>query len=220
MRILCTVALLVAAGCGKNKDSDSGTTTGWTEDSSPSSGTPSGATDSDSGTGTVPTDTLYVGEATIDLGAATWSGTEKVVVENASTGGLLCEWTWSATDWASDPAVKTQTEPSVEACTDGDGNPCTFAFTVNLSNGLQTCGNCGTFYGADGGSYHYAYMDDWYNAGSSYGTQLAYYLQTTKTSGTWFPAMSYGTATWSPGTGQDGTLSYELQKTLLSTITP
>ena len=59
-------------------------------------------------------------------------------VLNANTGTLLCQWTWAARDWASDPNVGTTPEPAATPCTDADGNACAFSFAVNLSEGVQT----------------------------------------------------------------------------------
>lgn len=234
MRVLFAVSALGLAltGCGSAKDSDStttgstGTPTGWVTGSGGSgtnTGTATGSGGSGSGgSGTsTPTTSLYIGDADLDLDAMTWTGTESVRVVSLTSGTILCQWSWTALDWASDPSVSTMPEPAVAACQDGDGNACLFDFTVNLSNGLQTDGACSSFgYAADGGTYHYGYIDDWMNGGSSYGSQIAYYLPTGSASGTWFPAQQYGAATWSPGTGNQGQFHYEIEKVLLNSYIP
>lgn len=230
--LVCTTALALLFACSGNKDSDSdtptGVTTGQWVTGSGGSGTNTGTATGSGGSGSggsgstsENTITTYVGDAAVDVAGASWTGTESVRVLSAASGTLLCQWTWDAIDWANDPAVSTMPEPAATPCTDEDGNACAFSFAVNLSNGAETDGLCGTYgFDADGGAYHYGYSADWMRGTTSYGEQFTYYLPNAS-GGQWIPAqdMGYGFFTWTPpGTGP-GQLHYELNKTLLSSYT-
>lgn len=221
MRALPILGLLVLVGCGKNKDSDSGPTTGpttgtWVTTDSTDTDTDTQGGSGSGGSGTVDTLTTYVGDAAIDLDALTWSGTESARVLTVGSGTLMCQFTWTST--GTDP------DPAVAPCTDGDGNACVFSFQVDHTAGAQTDGDCAPYaFAADGGSNHYGYAADWLSGGVSYGEQFTYYAQTTATSGGWYPAESlgYGIFSWTPGTGtaQTGDLHYEIQRTLIQSYT-
>lgn len=231
-RLPVLVLIGAVTACGKNKDSDSQGATGspsgsWvthTGGSGPVTGLPVGKKGGSGGSGGSGSSvvTTFVGDATIDLSEVSWTGTESARVISQVSGTLLCQWSWTALDWQHDPSVNTGTAPVVPACMDTEGNACLFDFAVNLSDGMETDGLCGAYgFAVDEGVFHYGYSEDWFMGGTGYGPQFAYYLPGgTGTSGVWFPVMQYGAATWSPGTGADGQLHYEIRKTLLGSYIP
>jgi hypothetical protein len=247
MRALFPIIALAIMGCGNGKDEDTDTGPLWVTDTGPTTST--GSTSSGSGgsgsggsgsggSGAGAVVSLHVGTATIDAINIDWDGTETLKMLTASAGDTLCEWTWTtstagattsgtgtttgATTTGTTTGTTTTPPAPIVACTDADGNACDFAFEVELTNGLQTFGNCSTFgLPSSGGVFHYGYISDFQSGGMGYGADFLYYLPYTSTASParWYPVVQsgVGTTTYDDLTG---TLEYELPKTLLNATLP
>jgi len=102
-----------------------------------------------SGTDYTPCDTaaeIYIrGEATVDLIADTLLGEESLVIEGRDSGHIFCDFVFDSIDWESDPSVGGNPPFNTNTCTDFDGNPCAFAFAVNMNDPEGVDGDCALF---------------------------------------------------------------------------
>jgi len=220
------IVALLAVGCsGDKKDTtdsgplwtlDTGTTDTEDTQDPPDSG--------DSGDSGVPDANLsFTGIAQISTLDGTWVGSESAQFRT-DLGTLMCQWTWQAQDWQHDPAVMDDPDPRAEPCTDDDGNPCDFAFSVTLTAGFATSGNCDVFAGTghidiDGGDYGYGYIANYYSGNTSYGEQFMYHALDLTGLETWIaaPYLGSGAASWDQASSS---FDYELTKVLIEAYAP
>jgi hypothetical protein len=117
-----------------------------------------------------------LGAAEVDELLGTYEGSETFRFETKPSGWVVCEWTWTLLDWASDPTV-VGANPISQSCTDPDGNFCRWAHTTHASEGAADDGDYCAFYGMAelGGTYGYGWIDDYQAGGISYGPAMMYF---------------------------------------------
>jgi len=175
MRGTSGLLLCALVGCG----GDSETTSQTTE-----------TTDTDTTETTETIDTAlavmgYKGDAMVDTDAGTYAGTETYYVTSIAKGTELCAFVYQ---------VNANGGATWPPCADPEGNVCEFGFEVDFTDGAETAGDCGSFFGTLSTSWDgpagYGYIEDYVWEGYSYGPSLMYYFQSYYTSTT-TPSSTY-----------------------------
>ena len=121
---------------------------------------------------------LWAGEATVDTVSGTWVGTESIRIEGVNSGHVFCDLLFQTIDWRSDPSVGGPPPYAAASCDDPDGNPCLFAFSVNLDDEVVAAGDCSLFGLTPPFPLQtrpWGYIDDYRVLGVSYGPRLMYF---------------------------------------------
>ncbi|MFT4628554.1 MAG: hypothetical protein ACI8PZ_007250 [Myxococcota bacterium] len=176
-----------ATGGGTGGGTGSGGTGG---DSGTGAGTGTGS-GTGTGTGTTPTmitDTAVVveftGSATVTP-PASWAGTETFSARGASSGGIVCEHSWTSRNWETEASVSGPDPLAAVPCRDLGGTRCAFAFAVVFTDGAADRGvGCDVFGLTDGGVSGYGYHPD-FDAG--YGPDGPTFMYYFGTYGQWLP---------------------------------
>ena len=219
--LVYTMIGLSVVGCGSAKNTTEDSSGPWTKDTADTDLTDTDPPDSgDSGdSGTPDANLIFAGSASLDLVNGLWVGSESAQYFT-DLGTLVCQWTWQAQDWEHDPAVMAGPNPRAMACTDDDGNPCDFSFSVNLTSGFATSGNCDAYAATGdieiaGGDYGYGYITNYYSGTTPYGEQFMYHALDQTGLETWIAAPKTavdGSASWEQ---LNGDFDYELTKALI-----
>ncbi len=126
----------------------------------------------------------YTGVAEVDSGL---EGTETFTAIRRRDAETLCSWTWRTVSWGRDSEA-TGPDPITVPCNDPSGQPCRFAFTVSLRDGLPDpdidATACAAFREVaplvpDAGPFGYGFVDAYTEVpgGPSYGPALMFHVE-------------------------------------------